>query len=98
MYMTIAEIQRDPYMRDRVSACVAVEWTPSMPESWVASHSWELATQPGWAAAWESAVASHPDDEGYRPGADEAVITDGMILSAVQSITRAGEPDAVEGS
>lgn len=85
-YNTIALIQRDPTIRDRVSACVAVERIANPPEQWVADRAWQLATQPGWAEAWESAVASHANDENYSPGADDAAITDGMILSAVQTI------------
>ena len=44
------------------------------------------AASPGWDAAWESALASHPDEPEYDPGADEAAITDAMILSQVQSM------------
>jgi hypothetical protein len=41
-----------------------------------------LAIQPGWREAWESALASGVEN----PGADPAVITDGQILAAVQSL------------
>lgn len=95
-YAIVASISRDFDVARRVSACVAIEGVSAVPEQWVAAHSWALAAQPGWAAAWGSALASHVDDEGYLPGADESVITDGMILSAVQAITRAGGPDALE--
>lgn len=97
-YAIIATIQRDPDIRDRVAACVAVEGLSPSPDQWAAENAWKLAAQPGWAAAWGSALASHAGEEAYAPGVDESVITDGMILSAVQSITRAGEPDAAEGS
>jgi hypothetical protein len=39
-----------------------------------------LAATPGWAEAWESAVAGGI----VSPGSDPGVITDGMILAAVQ--------------
>lgn len=90
-YNTIALIQRDPTIRDRVAACVAVEEIANPPEQWVADNAWRLATQPGWAEAWESAVAGHSDDQDYNPAADDAAITDLMILAAVQAIAGAGE-------
>ena len=85
-YATVAVIRQDPWISDRVAACVALEGIPGRPEEWPIEHAWELATQPGWAAAWESALAAHANDPSYRPGADEAVITDAQILSAVQTI------------
>lgn len=84
-YLTISTIRQDPWIRDRVAACVAVEKLSDQPVQWAVDHAWKMAAQPGWAAAWESALAAHPDgDPDYHPGADGAVITDGMILAAVQ--------------
>jgi len=88
-YATVATIRRDADLSNRVAACVAVEHVAEHPEQWAAEHAWELAAQPGWAAAWESALAAHPEDAEYRPGGDAAVVTDGMILSAVQAIAAA---------
>lgn len=85
-YLTVAIIRQDPWIRDRVAACVAVEnMGADHPEGWATDHAWELAAQPGWAAAWEYAVASHPEED-YQPGKDAAVVTDAQILSAVQAI------------
>lgn len=88
-YLTIAILKQDPWIRDRVTACLAVEGHPS-PETWVMEHAWALAAQPGWASAWESALAANPDAPDYEPGRDQAVITDAQILSAVQSLTAGG--------
>lgn len=85
-YATVATMRGDYNLSQRVSACVAIEGIASFPEQWAADHSWVLAAQPGWAEAWESSLAGHADDPSYAPGRDEAVITDGMILSAVQSL------------
>jgi len=52
------------------------------PQSWADLHRWSMASQPGWSEAWASALAAGLP----RPGMDQAVISDGMILSAVQSI------------
>lgn len=83
-YSSVAAIRQDPWLRDRVAACAAVEGEPR-PEEWVQTHAWPIAVQPGWAAAWDSALAAHTD-AGYLPGSDEAVISDPMILSAVQGL------------
>lgn len=91
-YATVATMRQDPWIRDRVAACVATEGIAVRPEEWPIVHAWGLAVQPGWSAAWESALAAHPDDPDYQPGRDESVITDGMILSAVQLIN-AGEAE-----
>ncbi|QJD49999.1 hypothetical protein SEA_RASOVI_22 [Microbacterium phage Rasovi] len=84
-YATVALMRRDYDLANRVAACVAVEGISDYPEQWAGENAWALAAQPGWAEAWESAVVSHPDPD-YRPALDEGVITDGMILSAVQSL------------
>lgn len=41
-----------------------------------------VCSAPGWADAWESALAGGHE----QPGRDEAVITDEMILAAVQNL------------
>jgi hypothetical protein len=53
---------------------------------WVANNRYVWASSPGWGAAWDSALAGHPDEPDYEPGKDPAVITDGMILSTVQAL------------
>lgn len=40
----------------------------------------QCCAEPGWGAAWDSAIAAEVEN----PGADPAVISDGMILTAVQ--------------
>lgn len=70
-------------LRLRITACVAVEGFTTDADAWTMKHLWLIVAQPGWSEAWASALVSDPDAD---PGADEAVITDGMILSAVQAI------------
>lgn len=76
----------DSALNGRVTAAVASENqagnTEADPERWTADNRHYWAASPGWADAWESALASDNPD----PGADEAVITDQQILSAVQSL------------
>jgi hypothetical protein len=80
-YLTVSRIAADPYMRLRCGACAAVERIPE-PENWAFRYSLVLAAQPGWSQAWESALAAGNP----APGSDAAVITDGMILAAVQAV------------
>ncbi len=89
-YATIAAITQSGALYQRLTAAAAEEAKDTTPGSWVSNHIWELAASPGWAGAWESAVENGVTD----PGANEAVITDGMILSAVQPIPATEPPEA----
>lgn len=79
-YATIANMAGDMALAQRMTAAAAQEDKTVPYEDWVADHRWKLAATPGWSEAWESAVASG----NTNPGWDGAVITDGMILAAVQ--------------
>lgn len=76
-----ADLAVDHHLQRRASACAAREGIPE-PEAWALAHSWELSAQPGWDAAYESAVLNG----NLSPGNTQNVITDQMILSAVQAI------------
>lgn len=78
-YLDIWNIAQDPYLRSRITACAAQEGVVT-PDAWAYSNSLQIAASPGWSEAWASALAAeHPN-----PGIDGAVISDGMILAAVQ--------------
>lgn len=79
-YATIAAMAADNSLFLRLTAAAAEENKPPPYESWVAERRWDLAATPGWAAAWESAVAGGVTDPGIR----NDVITDSMILAVVQ--------------
>lgn len=79
-YSTIATMANNYALSQRITAAAAEEDKPKPSEKWAEDNRWDLAATPGWAAAWESAVAGGNPD----PGADETVITDAMILAAVQ--------------
>ena len=79
-YANIAAITQSVPLNQRITACAAVEGATKPYGEWVSSRIWEFAATPGWADAW---AVSDADD----PGADENVITDAMILAAVQAIT-----------
>lgn len=93
-YITVAAMVENLSLIKREYAAIAKEGVDP-PEAWQDQHRWKLASSPGWDAAWDSALAAHPDDPEYDPGADAGVITDGMILSAVQGFIEAEKPPIV---
>lgn len=85
-YSDVALLAQDYDFQLRTAACIAVETAdeaaaPNAP-AWAADHAWQMAGQPGFGAAYASAIAAGVP----RPGNDPAVISDAQILSAVQSI------------
>ena len=91
-YLTQNEIAQNSSMQNRVAQAAISEALPDGmdADAWMIENRREWAAAPGWDAAWESAKVSHPDDPEtpgtYDPGADEAVITDGQILSQIQAM------------
>jgi len=98
-YLSIATIASDEHMTQRLNACatqqqhlgsieISAKWgeTPGNAQTWVADSRYLWAASPGWGAAWDYALNSHPNQPDYQPGADPAVITDQMILSAIQTL------------
>lgn len=95
MYSTIATMARDYWLAQRLTAAAVQEGKTKPYEAWVEKWKWELVATPGWAEAWESAVAAGLPalGSGYSSiGDDPGVITDGMILSAVQPMGVDPEP------
>lgn len=85
-YWDVAEMSQNGDLMMREAACYATEPNPTEdPVQWALKFGMLLAGQPGWAEAWASAVAGGVE----RPGKDAGVITDGQILSAVQSVKAA---------
>lgn len=80
-YWDISQMALDGDLSARVQACAAQE-SDDNPYTWTGDNMLDLAAQPGWAEAWASALAAG----NTAPGRDEAVITDGMILSGVQAL------------
>lgn len=79
-YANIAAITKSGSLFDRMTAAAAEEGKEKPYSGWVSTRIWDLAATPGWATAWGSALAAGISD----PGANEGVISDGMILAAVQ--------------
>jgi len=89
-YSTHAAIASDPLLRGRVTACAATEGVAA-PAAWTAHVIWHIIGA-DWIAAWESWMATHSEHvAGISPGDDGTVVTDQMILSAVQARLESGE-------
>lgn len=80
-FLTQSELAWDAHILQRVTACAAMEGVLN-PSAWVNEHAWQLSAQPGWVEAYKHAV----DSGDGKPGANEAAVTDGMILAAVQRL------------
>lgn len=83
-YWDTATMAADVDLTSRVAAAAATEGVPDA-RQWAAENMLVVAASPGWSDAWASAVAAGNE----APGRDGAVITDGMILSAVQTLAPA---------
>lgn len=77
-YSSIAQCADDQAFQRRLTGAYAKEGNQS-PEPAMWARRWAIAADPSIEPPYESAViAGIPD-----PGADESVITDGMLLAAV---------------
>lgn len=79
-FATITQAANDAALQQRVTGCVAVE-IGGNPVNSTAEMIWLVAAANDVQAAYASALAA----DNPNPGGDEAVITDQMILSAVQA-------------
>lgn len=83
-YSDQALLSNDADFAQRIAACAAVEIDLGdvHPVTWAAANQWTIAAAPGFADKYASALAAGVP----RPGWDPAVISDGDILSAVQTL------------
>lgn len=83
-YNAISAMAHDGELRNRVVACAAQEGV-TYPSMWADQYIWNVVSPTDWTQAYKYAL----DSGNQKPGYDEAVITDGMILASVQAqITR----------
>jgi len=80
-YSDVALLTTDTDFIQRIRACSSQEGELE-PIDWTEQHIWQMASAPGFGEAYASAVVNGIQ----RPGNDQSVISDGQILSAVQSI------------
>ena len=80
-YNDVRAMVKDHALVERIAACAATQPGIASPLDWAWANVWHLASSPGWDASWDYAEAVPVPNI----GADEGVITDAMILSAVQA-------------
>lgn len=80
-YNTISQCANDGAFLSRITAAAAQEGAPTPPHGTAQQLIWPVSARTDIEAAYASALAAGNPN----PGGDEAVITDGMILSAVQA-------------
>lgn len=85
-FATIYTCANDGEFQGRVTACLAAEGH-DVPGLVLGDYIWPVSSAGDVEAAYASALAAGNP----HPGGDEAVITDGMILSAVQASAPAPE-------
>ena len=88
-YNAIAAAAQDQHLRSRIAACIAQE-TPTdtrHPIALADQIQWRVVAAPGIADAYSYAVLTEVEN----PGKDEAVVTDLMLLAAVQPLLVAPE-------
>lgn len=88
-FRTQANLADDYYLQRRVAACATKEGIAN-PTEWTQARTWTFSAQPGWDAAYESATLVG----NTTPGNADNVITDGMILAAVQALKKTNSNDA----
>jgi len=69
----------------RVTACVAQEGE-AQPENWVVSNLWKVTARSDWIQAWAYAEEVKTVNVNPDTGQRDDVITDAMILAAVQAV------------
>lgn len=80
-FSDIALLSGDGDFINRTRACVTTEGE-SDPVGWSMANQWQMAAAPGFGDAYASAIVNGIN----RPGNDPSVISDAMILSAVQAL------------
>jgi hypothetical protein len=80
-YSTQAKLARDQDVLERVTACAASLGIKN-PTEWVWSIQWVWSAQAGWDQAYSDALTAGKS----QPGLDEDIITDEMILIAVNGV------------
>ena len=84
-YNAIYDCANDTDFRNRVAACAVQEGAaPAGGEAYATQHALAIAARKDIEQAWEYSMTSQPYHS--RRGHDEAIITDQMILSAVQAL------------
>lgn len=83
-YQSIMQMASNQSLISRIAACAAEQGVKDHPIQWAQQNAWSVCSTAGWASAWDSAEASYSPNVNPDTGLRNDVITDQMILSAVQ--------------
>ena len=87
-YTSIVQMGQSDSLRQRIAACAA-EQGNSQPDVWASSTMLKLSATAAWVSAWDYARSTLTINRNPDMGACDDVITDAMILSAVQALKTA---------
>lgn len=87
-YQAITSMRNSPSLTQRIVACVAQEGIDN-PETAVSQYMWKIIARVDWVSAWDSATETYTLDKNPDTGIRPDVITDNMILAAVQAVRAA---------
>lgn len=87
-YRSIMTMASSQSLRTRVAACAAEQGADNAVQ-WTEQHIIKLCTSPGWREAWAYAVDTYQINLNPDTGVRDDVISDTMILAAVQPIITA---------
>lgn len=82
-YAQVYEMSQNASLQRRIAAAAAQQGQDN-PSAWASLYVLNVCASPGWEDAWAAGLAS--DQAGADTGAREDVITDAMILAAVQQV------------
>lgn len=89
-YLTHSVMSYDAYLVERIAACAASLKVPN-PRSWASENALFLVSTPGWEEAYNQWTPSGQQEMeqgqlALTAGADESLVTDQMIKTAVEEL------------
>lgn len=84
-YTSIVEMANSSSLIGRITAAAAGE-SISDPQQWTRNNLWKLVSSPNWADQWAYAADTATVNTNPDLGIRTDVISDGNILSAVQTV------------
>lgn len=90
-YQSVVEMASSQSLLARIVAAAAGEGQTE-PLAWAQARIWQVVSSPGWGEAWDYGTSTATDEQNPDTGMRPGVISDAMILSAVQSVRTAEQP------
>jgi hypothetical protein len=84
-YLSVVQMASSQSLLSRIIAAAAAEGV-AQPQAWAQENVWRIVSSPGWADAWAYAVDTATDEHNPDTGKRPTVISDPMILAAVQAL------------